>query len=243
MAVERFVSADAAEAAAACARHMIARLEEALRERPSAALAISGGSSPRPVFQALAAAPLDWTRIHLFWVDERMVPPEDPQSNYGMARRSLIEPAGIPEGNVHRVRGELAPHEAARLYAAGIRSALCGGDAELPRFDVIHCGIGADGHTASLFPGEALIGNRNEIAAEVYVEKMSQWRVTLLPGVLLAARDLVVYSVGADKGGALRRIFDGPYDPGSVPAQLLALHGRNVAWFLDDAAASAALLS
>jgi 6-phosphogluconolactonase len=240
MGVHRFVAATPPEAAVQCSHHLVARLDEALSGQPFATLAISGGSSPRPVFEALASSALDWERIHLFWVDERMVPPNDPQSNYGMALRLLIEPSGIPHRNVHRVRGELRPDDAARNFSEEIRTVFGIAEGELPHFDAIHCGVGADGHTASLFPGDPAIEDRETIAAAVFVEKMAQWRVTLLPGVLLAARHTVVFATGGDKAEVIRDIFEGSYDPGRLPAQLIAHHGRSVAWFMDQAAVSAA---
>lgn len=239
MNVERLTYPNAARAAEACAERIRTGLQEALHTRPFATLAISGGSSPKKIFEALAASSMDWSRVHLFWVDERMVPPGDPQSNFTMAERSLIEPARIPATNVHRVRGELTPEEAARLYAGEIRSVFALGNADLPRFDAIHCGIGADGHTASLFPGEPLIDDRSNLAAAVHVEKLAAaWRVTLLPGVLLAARSTVVYATGADKAVTIGAIFQDPFNPMRLPAQLLTHSPSAVAWFMDEASAS-----
>jgi 6-phosphogluconolactonase len=236
MGLHRHVYADAAAAAEACAHYIGARIEEALSGEGIATLAISGGSSPKPMFRALARSGLDWRMVHLFWVDERCVPPGDPQSNYGMALVDLIEPARIPSRNVHRVNGELRPEEAAEAYVADLVAVF--GDEGTPRFDVVHLGMGADGHTASLFPGEPLIEDRTVIAAAVFVEKLNQWRVTLLPAVLLAARHSAILTTGADKAAAIESVFERPYDPARLPVQLVAHHGRAVTWFLDKDAAS-----
>jgi 6-phosphogluconolactonase len=170
-------------------------------------------------------------------VDERAVPPTDPQSNYKLAEENLILPARIPQRNVHRIPTELGPDKAAIRYSQEIADFFELPDGELPHFDVIQLGLGPDAHTASLFPGEPLIDNRDGIAAAVYVEKIPQWRITLLPGVLLGARHTVFLVAGDDKAEAVRSVFQEPYDPKRFPAQVVSRHGRKVTWFLDQAAA------
>lgn len=227
------------EAASACAALMAERLRQALDERPFATLALSGGSTPAKLFPILAAAPLPWDRIHVFFADERMVPPDDDASNFRLARRFLLEPAGVPASNIHRIHGESDPEEAADAYEAEI-AATFGLDAEeddIPVFDVIHLGMGADAHTASLFPGESAIDNLDDLSAAVYVGKLEAWRVTLLPAVLQAARCTVFLAGGADKAEPLRQVLSEPYDPRRFPAQLVR-HNLEVRWFLDRAAAS-----
>ena len=241
MSAHRYTYPDAQKAAEACARNILIRLEEALSGHKYATLAISGGNSPKPIFKAMIEANFDWSQVHVFWVDERCVPPTDEQSNFRMAEEHLIHPAHIPHRNVHRIQGELRPDEAAEHYCRDIRSFFRLAEGELPHFDVVHRGIGTDGHTASLFPGEALIEDRAGIAAAVYVEKMAQNRVTLLPGVLLAAKHSVVFATGAEKAETIRNIIEGAYDPQVYPAQITSHHGRAVTWFMDEAAA--ALLS
>ncbi len=217
----------------ASADHIRRLLEEALSARDAATLAVSGGSTPRLMFNTLARSGLRWDRIHLFWVDERCVPPTDSQSNYRLAEESLIAPARIPRVNVHRIEGERRPEEAVKRYTDEIRRYFGLGATELPRFDVIHRGIGPDAHTASLFPGSPLIDDRECISAAAWVEKFQQWRITLLPGVLMAARHTVFLAAGADKAEAVRNVFGGEHDPRRYPAQIG--HG---AWFLDQAAAA-----
>lgn len=228
---------DLPAAARACAQEILAQLGAALRARGAATLAVSGGSSPAPMFEELARQPFDWDRVHLFWVDERAVPETDPQSNYRLAWECWIAPAQIPRRNVHPVETGYPPAEAAQRYASQIRDFFRLPPGGLPRFDVIHRGIGADAHTASLFPGEPLIGDRERIAAAVWVEKLAQWRVTLLPGVLLNARYTAVLAAGADKAEAVRTGFAEPYDPQQRPAQLGLREGGAMTWFLDEAAA------
>jgi 6-phosphogluconolactonase len=231
-----FVKESAEELAAECAGYVLDTLSEALKSRGRATIAVSGGSTPKALFAKMAKADFDWSRVHVFWVDERCVPPTDNQSNYKLAREALLAPARIPDTNVHRILGELPPEEAAKRYVEEIKQFFQLREGELPVFDLIHRGIGADAHTASLFPGEPLIADRKGIAAHVWVEKMKSHRVTLLPGVLLAARQTVIEAVGEDKAGPVHSVLEGPVDLFRFPCQIAARD--HVAWFLDHAAAS-----
>ncbi len=222
----------------AAAGFLMERLVEAVAARGQATLAISGGSLPRALFNHLATDPLPWDRIHLFWVDERCVPPDHADSNYRLARESLLASAAIPEANIHRVHGELAPDEGAARYAEDLSGFFHLGAGALPVFDVIHLGLGPDCHMASLFPGEPLIHDRAGLAAAVYVEKMKSWRVTLLPGVLLAARQVLFFTAGAEKAGAVQALRSGAFDPIQFPAQLVIGEHPAVAFFLDGPAGS-----
>jgi 6-phosphogluconolactonase len=236
MSVELIRNATAREAAEACARAVESRLETATAGGNIATFAISGGSSPVPMFAALANSPLNWARIHIFWVDEREVGPADEQSNYRLAREHLIVPARIPEKNVHRMEAELGAEEAARQYIREIREFFALDESRFPHFDVIHRGMGADGHTASLFPGESLIEEGSELVAAVWVPKLSQRRITLLPPVLRAARHTVVLATGDDKAEALRNVLRSEYEPKLFPAQIGLQDDRRIAWFIDEAA-------
>jgi 6-phosphogluconolactonase len=228
---------DARAAAKACGEHIAALLNEASARETAATLAISGGSTPKLMFECLAALQLDWRNIHLFWVDERAVPPTDSQSNYRMAEEVLIRPAQIPSSNVHRVPAEMPPREAAERYVEEIKRFFGLRDDGVPRFDVIQCGMGADSHTASLFPGEPLISDRTGVATALYVQKLGQWRITFLPATLQAAKNTVFLVTGADKAAAVRNVLQESYDPMRFPAQIVSHHGSNLVWFLDDAAA------
>ena len=232
MSVRRIVSANEGAAASACAQHVLALLADAVRAEGKATLAVSGGSSPKPMFTLMAEAKFDWRRVHLFWVDERCVPPTDEASNYKMVNEYLIRPAGIPAAQVHRILGELAPSDAAALYADELRAFFGLMERELPRFDVIHRGVGPDVHTASLFPGDPLIDDRAGIAAATFAPQFNQWRVTLLPGVLLAGLHTVVYSPGSDKAEALAHVFGEEYDPKKYPSQIGIRDGGDESWFL-----------
>jgi 6-phosphogluconolactonase len=237
MSVRRFTAPDAGGAAEACAHHIISVLDETIAGQEIATLAVSGGSTPRLLFQKLAATRFAWDRVHLFFVDERCVPPTDPASNYKLAEEFLIHPAHIPHRHVHRIAGELPPKTAAARYTADIREYFGVEEGEMPHFDLVHRGMGPDAHTASLFPGEPLIDDREGIAGAVFVEKFDMWRVTLLPGPLMAAKHTVFLVAGDDKAEAVRAVFHEEYDPKKYPAQMASHHGRGVSWFLDESAA------
>jgi len=230
------VSPDPQTAASACAAYIFGRLDTAIAARGEASLAISGGSTPKLMFQKMAATPFAWDRVHLFFVDERCVPPTDSASNYKLANENLIAPAKIPAANVHRIEGEMAPANAAERYASEIRQFFELSEGQMPQFDIVHRGMGPDAHTASLFPGDPLIDDRTGIAAATFARKFNQWRVTLLPGVLLAARNTIFLVAGEDKVEALHAVFHEAYDPKKYPSQL-GNDGDSVAWFLDESAA------
>jgi 6-phosphogluconolactonase len=228
---------DAAAAADACAHHILNLLEEALAGQELATLAVSGGSTPKRMFDTLTAARFKWDRVHVFWVDERGVPPTDVASNYKLTQEHLLQPAHIAMRQVHRIMGEMQPWHAARRYEEEIREFFGLEEGEMPHFDVVHRGMGPDAHSASLFPGDPLIQDRERIVGATYTDKFSQWRITLLPGALLAAKHTVFLVAGGDKKEAVRAVFHEEYDPMKYPAQIASHHGRGVTWFLDQAAA------
>jgi len=217
------------------AEHCAAQILQYLHDSPRPTLAISGGTSPKPMFEIFAATTFDWSRVQLFWVDERCVPPTDSQSNFKLANDAWLAPAKFPEANIHRVQTERDPEDAAEVYSDELRLVFGEG---IPQFDVIHRGMGSDAHTASLFPGEPLIDDRTGLAGAVFVEKLNSHRVTLLPAVLLAAKHTVMLVIGADKAEPLSNVLYGPHDPKKFPCQLAERDGGEVAWFLDPAAAA-----
>lgn len=239
MTVHSFVYENAQGASDACARKILEVLARALATQPRASLAVSGGSTPKMMFAEMAKASFDWSNVHLFWVDERMVPPTDSQSNYKLAKDFFIDAAHFPAANVHRVQGELPAKEAAQLYEDDIRAFFGLAPGAVPHFDIIHRGMGPDAHTASLFPGDPLIDDRKNLVAAAYVEKFHQWRVTLLPAVLEAARHTLMLAAGDDKAEPLRAVLREPYNPKLYPAQI-ATYDRDAdgaMWFLDKPAA------
>lgn len=204
--------------------------------------ALSGGGTPLPLYRLLGspayALALPWDRTHFFWCDERCVPPDDPESSYGMARDALLQPIDAPASHVHRIRGELDPAAAAVDYVTTLRLHADEG-LTWPQIDVAILGMGADGHTASLFPKPALEPEDPTLPAMAvtgdYAGRPSQ-RVTLLPPVFRTARHLVFLVTGANKADALAATLDGPHDPARWPAQRLQPEGGTVTWIVDRAA-------
>ncbi|HEY3835964.1 MAG TPA: 6-phosphogluconolactonase [Bryobacteraceae bacterium] len=228
---------DAHAAAEACARHTVALLTEMLSGQECATIALSGGATPVPYFDALAAARFRWDRVHVFFVDERAVPPDHPESNFRLANEHLLKKVRLMNRQIHRIPCEIEPHDAAVAYAEDIREFFNLKSGETPHFDIIHRGMGSDAHTASLFPGDPHIEDREGIAAAVYVGSKQQWRVTLLPAVLMAAKHSIFLVTGDEKAEAVRAVIDEPYDPMKYPAQMSTHHGRGVTCFLDSASA------
>lgn len=230
--------AESPEAAAnACAAWILDELRNVLVTSGRARIAISGGSTPNVTFDTLGRTPFDWSSVHIFWVDERCVPPTDARSNFKAANERFLQPASVPAANIHRIQGELPPAEGAAQYLKELQAHF-GMSAGLPEFDIVHRGMGADAHTASLFPGEPLINDREHAVADVYVKKLDMHRVTLLPGVLLAARKTVMLVAGDDKAEALRNVLRGPDDPLRFPCQLGARNSPSALWFIDRAASA-----
>jgi len=216
----------------ALASHAGRLARQALSRGPLFRLALSGGSSPLPFFRHLADPALFpaalWARTHVFFVDERMVPVAHPDSNFGSAQGRLFSRVPLPNGNIHRMRGELTPEAAATDYAKTLVEYFRLGPEETPAFDLIALGMGADGHTASLFPASAL-PPRHVLAAPVPPPQAFPQvaRLTLTRRVLNAAREVIFHILGADKHPALRMIRAGDL---SLPAS--RIHAQRQSWYV-----------
>ena len=213
------------------AERFAAIVRECVRERGRAVVSLTGGSTPRKMYEALAREPdqVPWTQVHLFWGDERAVPPDHKDSNYGMARDALVAHVPLPPDQVHRMRGELVPEEAARQYEREL----------MGTFDLMLLGLGEDAHIASIFPGSPLVEERARKTAAPWAPHLNAYRITLTPPALLDARQIVMLVSGEKKAGAVKAAIEGPLDPKQWPAQLLRDAGERVEWLIDRAAARA----
>jgi 6-phosphogluconolactonase len=224
------------ELAQAAAREFAARAEEAIDERGRFAVVLAGGSTPRSTYEILAsdyADTIDWKDVHVFFGDERGVPPDHDDSNYKMARKSLLD--HVPIGSVHRMHGELPPDEAAEAYEQELRDFF--GSDDLPGFDLILLGTGDDGHTASLFPETSALEVHDRWVVANPVLKLETTRVTLTVPAINAARAVYFLVAGEGKAGPVAEILEGNPDPREYPASLI--HPENgPTWMLDSAAAS-----
>jgi 6-phosphogluconolactonase len=225
---QEVIVVDAASLAETAAERVAALLRNVAKERASdVSLALAGGSTPRALHERLAQLPdLPWARVSIYFGDERCVPPDHADSNYRMARESLLDRVSIDPARVHRLHGEWPDREAAaRAYEAELPAAL----------DVLVLGIGEDGHTASLFPGAASLSEVERRVLPVTGPKPPPERLTITPRVIAEARHVVVLASGSGKREPVARAIEGPSTPLETPAAL----AREAIWILDREAASA----
>jgi 6-phosphogluconolactonase len=224
------------ELSRAAAREFAARAEEAIEERGRFAVVLAGGSTPETMYGILARDyidQIDWSRVYVFFGDERSVPPHHEDSNLKMASEVLLD--HVPVANVHRIRGELPPDEAAEAYEEELRTFFQTED--VPRFDLILLGLGADGHTASLFPWTPALEVQDCWVVANPVPRLDTTRITLTVPVINAARVVYFLVAGEDKAKALGAILEGDADPHAYPATLIQPPG-GPQWLLDQSAAS-----
>ena len=231
---------DAERVARAAAEEFVRLSREAVAERGAFSVALSGGTTPRRVYELLASeeygSRVEWPKVHVFFGDERAVPPEHSDSNYRMAREALLSRVSIPTENVHRIEGLGDAAANASDYESVIRGFF--GDAAWPRFDLVFLGMGDDGHTASLFPNTAALTEERGWAAANWVEKLGAWRITLTANVINAARNVVFLVTGASKSERLDEVINGAHDPTRLPSQMIRPRDGGLRWYVDRAAAS-----
>jgi 6-phosphogluconolactonase len=230
------IYSSAEELARAAAREFATRAEEAIGERGRFAVVLAGGSTPETMYGILARDyidRIDWSKVYVFFGDERSVPPHHEDSNLKMASEVLLD--HVPVANVHRIRGELPPDEAAEAYEEELRTFFRTED--VPRFDLILLGIGADGHTASLFPETPALEVRDRWVVANPVPGLNTTRITLTVPVINAARAVIFLVAGEDKAEALKETLEGDADPRVYPTKLIQPPG-GPEWMLDQSAAS-----
>lgn len=238
MAIIRTYSSTQALAQAA-ATHIREIALEAVDDHGRFALALSGGSTPIPTYAALASSPfredMPWEDTHVFWGDERSVPPDDEGSNYRMVHETLLEPLSLPENNVHRIRGELKPQLAAKEYEKEIRGFF---NEDPPHFDLILLGMGEDGHTASLFPNTSalLSPQKSRLVLPNYIDDLDTWRITFTPRLINAAHHATFLVSGEEKAERVYQVLSGRHQPETLPAQIVKPVDGTLSWFLDEGA-------
>lgn len=234
LAAEVIVAPDAAALAEEAAHRFAALAEAAVAARGRFSAALSGGATPGALYRLLAAEPyrarLPWAQIHLFWADERCVPPDDPGSNYRLVAETLLTGAPIPPDNIHRMRGEWEPERAAHDYEHMLRAFFGDGP---PRFDLALLGLGKDGHTASLFPGADTLAETERLVVHAVAayEERPAWRITLTLPALNAARRVLFLVSGAEKAAIVRTVFEDA--AARLPAQRVRPTEGRVVWLLD----------
>ena len=238
------VASDEGQLAELAGERVTQLIVQAVADRGTASVSLAGGTTPRRLYANLADARqqwrdrIPWAEVHLFWGDERHVPPDHPDSNYGMAKAALLDHVPIPAEHVHRIRGELPDaHEAADDY-----DLVVSGFSRTSRFDLMLLGLGEDAHIASIFPRSNLLevtqSSTVHRVVAVWAPHLGVWRITLTPETILGSQAIVVLVAGANKAEAVRTTLEGPLDVVTYPAQLLRSGDDRVEWFLDRAAAS-----
>jgi 6-phosphogluconolactonase len=227
------------ELAEAAARDFAARAKSAIEERGRFTVALAGGSTPKRTYEVLGgeyADALDWDRVHLFFGDDRTVPPDHEDSNYRMVRETLL--SRIRVGSVHRMRCELPPEDAAAGYEEELREFFGeNSPGGVPRLDLVLCGLGEDGHTLSLFPATAALEVADRLVVANPVIQLESARVTLTIPVVNAARAVSFLVAGEGKAAALREILEGYADPRAYPAKYVDPQSEDLTWMVDRAAA------
>ncbi|MEZ4644714.1 MAG: 6-phosphogluconolactonase [Chloroflexota bacterium] len=231
---------DSTALSTAAAALFMAAAKTAVSQNGRFLVALSGGSTPLALFQQLrqpAYAQIPWQQTHVFWGDERLVPPTDPGSNYGQAYDALLRHVPIPAAHIHRAKGELEAAAAVADYAAQLR-AMAEDDSPFPRFDLAIMGMGDDGHTASLFPGPIPSAENTQpvMAVTAFYETRPAHRLTLTPQVFNDARQVIFLVTGAQKAAAVTAVLHGTHDPEKWPAQRIQPRQGQLIWFLDEAA-------
>jgi 6-phosphogluconolactonase len=234
-----------AEAVSRAAAQDLAKLARAaIADRGRFCVALSGGSTPRRMYEILAEAPrwaqLDWRRVEFFWSDERAVGPEHPESNYGVAASVLLGKVGVMPDRIHRIQGELAdPEQAAARYQEELSRVFATPvDGLPPIFDLIFLGMGGDGHTASLFPYSQALTERRRWVVGHTVARIGKTRITMTPPILNRAAEIRLLVTGPDKAASLREALEGPREPERLPVQLVAPEAGRLVWLVDRAAAA-----
>jgi len=226
--------------AEAAAERFVSDAQDAITRHGRFSVALAGGNTPKRVYELLASEPyvsrIDWSSVHLFFGDERCVPPDHADSNYRMVNESLISRVSIPPENVHCIAGEGDPVISAHRYEEELRGFFAG--SSWPRFDLVLLGMGEDGHTASLFPGTSALNETKAWVVANWVEKFGAFRITLTAPAMNHAAHIVFLITGEAKARRLAEVLNVPAEPERLPVQLIDPVDGTLEWLVDKAAAS-----
>lgn len=232
------VFANKEEASQASARFFVRTAKDAVQRQGRFSVALTGGSSPKILYQLLASEPfrsqVPWEQTHIFWGDERSVPHHDEQNNALMSHQLLLDHVPVPPAQIHRMSGEVPPDDSARQYGELLRKHF--GD-QAPAFDLILLGMGDDGHTASMFPGTPVVHEKERLVKELFLAGQNMYRITLTAPVINQARQILFQVFGEGKAAVLKQVMEGPYQPEKLPSQLIRPVNGELHWYLDEAAA------
>jgi 6-phosphogluconolactonase len=235
--IKTYPSAD--QLAQAAALHFIECAQEAISEHDYFSVALAGGSTPRAMYQYLATVELvprvQWEKVYVFWGDERCVAPNHEDSNYRMAFDVMLRHSPIPVKQIYRMEGELDPKEAAQTYEKRLHDFF---GSKVPRLDLILLGLGADAHTASLFPGTKALKEKKRWVVPNYVRKFSSWRITMTAPFINKAANVTFLVSGEGKAEVLQRVLASRYTPEEIPAQMIRPEHGQLRWMMDAEAAT-----
>jgi 6-phosphogluconolactonase len=224
------------------AEKIVSIAKEAIQKSGKFSLALSGGQTPKSVYAVLASPDfknkIDWKKVHVFWGDERPVVCTHPDSNYRMAKESLLDGVGIPPGNIHRIGSEEDPMLAAQQYEDELRDFFDIGEGAFPAFDLILLGMGDDGHTASLFPESEALVIKDRLVVDNYVKKLNTHRITFTFPVINNAHNVLFLVSGSTKSKMIKRVLENTDAENILPSQNVDPKNGSLFWFLDKAAAS-----
>jgi 6-phosphogluconolactonase len=235
---------DGAAIARRAAQEFVQAAASAVREKGSFNVTLAGGSTPKALYSLLVDDPtlrsqVPWDKMHLFFGDERHVPPDHPDSNFRMATEAMISKAPLKREQVTRIKGEYPDAEQAALeYEKALREYFKLKDGEYPRFDLVLAGMGNEGHTLSLFPGTKALHAEGRVVVRNWVGKLYTERITLTAPAACNAAQVIFMVTGADKALALKAVLEGPFEPEQLPAQLLQPKNGKLLWLVDAAAGS-----
>jgi 6-phosphogluconolactonase len=238
------ILADANSIAQTAAAEFLEAAQQAVSEKGSFSVALAGGSTPKALYGLLATNPLlqakvPWSKIQFFFGDERHVPPNDEESNFRMAEEAMLGKAPVDAKQVHRIKGEKRnAAQAAEEYEQDLRASFRLQAGQFPRFDLVLLGMGPEGHTASLFPGTKALKEERRLVVSNWVGKFYTDRITFTPPVLNNAARVIFMVHGEEKAPALKAVFEGPYEPEQLPAQMIQPKHGKVLWLVDPSAAS-----